>query len=123
MPCMVISLLQSKMTVQSMQFFGIAAIARASSAVTNPFIPYPFALPEKYRLTAAILPFSFLGRFLCRQQAGELLVALEQEFDPLCVAGEGGFAVADVHGAVEGLMGFDQCGRHGERVVEVGEGC
>ena len=55
------------------------------------------------------------------QQAGELLVALEQEFHALRVAGEGGFAVAGVHGAVERLMGFDQRGRHRERVVEVGQ--
>lgn len=40
----------------------------------------------------------------------------------MCIIGEGGFAVAGVHGAVEGLVGFDQCGRHRERVVEIGEG-
>ena len=59
--------------------------------------------------------------FFRRQQAGELLVAFEQKLHSLCVVGEGGFAVAGIHGAVESLMGFDQCGRHGERVVEVGE--
>ena len=58
-----------------------------------------------------------------RQQAGELLVALEQKLHALRVAGERGLAVAGIHGAVEGLMGFDQRGRHRERVVEVGEGC
>ena len=56
-----------------------------------------------------------------RQQAGELPVAFEQEFNSLRIAGEGGFAVAGIHGAVEGLVGFDQCGRHGKRVVEIGE--
>jgi hypothetical protein len=50
-----------------------------------------------------------------------LLVALEQELHSLRVIGEGGFAVAGIHGAVEGLVGFDQYGRHGERVVEVGK--
>jgi len=64
---------------------------------------------------------AFLWILLRWQQAGELLVAFKQEFHPLCVVGEGGFAVAGVYGAVEGLMGFDQRGRHGERVVEVGE--
>ena len=58
-----------------------------------------------------------------RQQASELLVALEQEFYPLRVVGKCGLAVASIHNAVEGMVGFDQCGRHGERVVEVGEGC
>ena len=50
---------------------------------------------------------AFLWILLRRQQAGELLVALEQEFHALRVAGEGGFAVAGIHGAVEGLVGFD----------------
>ena len=67
--------------------------------------------------------FSSRRFFICRQQAGELLVALEQELNTLRIAGEGGFTVAGIHGAVEGLVGFDQRGRHGERVVEVGEGC
>ncbi len=50
-----------------------------------------------------------------------MLVAGEEEFDALAVAGEGVVAIAAVHGAVEVLVGFEQVGRHGQRVVKVGE--
>ena len=69
------------------------------------------------------LRFRFtLRRFLYRrQQAGELLVALEQKLYALRVAAEHGFAVAGVHGVIQRLVRLHQCGRHGERVVEIGE--
>lgn len=42
-------------------------------------------------------------------------------FDALAVVVEGLRAVAEVHGAVERGVGFDERRRHGERVVKVGE--
>jgi hypothetical protein len=87
------------------------------------------ALATSLLLGIATLHPTHTSRFyfpLCRflfhgQQAGELLIALEQKLHALRVVGEGGLAVAGIHSAVDGLVGFDQCGRHGERIVEVGE--
>lgn len=46
-------------------------------------------------------------RFLLHGQGGgEVFVEGEEVFYALAVAGEGGFAVAAVHGAVEGFVGF-----------------
>lgn len=45
----------------------------------------------------------------------------EEEFDAGAVVGEGGGAVGAVNGAVEFVVGFDEFGGHGQRVVEVGE--
>lgn len=42
-------------------------------------------------------------------------------FDALAVVVEGLRAIAEVHGAVKCSMGFDERGRHGERVVKIGE--
>src|SRR3546814_8279411 len=67
----------------------------------------------------------------CREQGSQGLVAFEQERHAFGVGGEfwgfaaGGFfggEVGGVHGLVELLVGLDQGGRHGQRVVEVGEG-
>lgn len=52
----------------------------------------------------------------------ELLIAGEQEGDPLGLGLEALNAVSCVHGAVELLMGLEQNGRHGERIVEIGQG-
>jgi hypothetical protein len=51
-----------------------------------------------------VRPYASDLRLFCRsgrKQTCELLVALEQEFYPLRVAGKGGLAVAGVHGAVK----------------------
>jgi hypothetical protein len=47
-----------------------------------------------------------------------LLVELEEEFDTGAVTGERFFTVADVHSAIQ----LGEGGRHGDGVVEVGEG-
>lgn len=52
----------------------------------------------------------------------KLLVAHEQEGDPLGLGLEALDVIGRVHGAVELLMGRKEHGRHGERVVEVGQG-
>ena len=41
--------------------------------------------------------------------------------DALAFGGEGGATVEAVHGAVEGLVGLAEIGRHEVRVVEVGQ--
>jgi hypothetical protein len=50
------------------------------------------------------------------------LIEGEKEFDALAVVLEGFLAVATIHRAVEGLVGLEQHARHGERIVEVGQG-
>lgn len=66
-----------------------------------------------------------LGVFLHGQRGGEVFVEGEEVFYALAVAGEGVFAVAAVHGAVEGFVGFvgfvgfGEGGRHRHGVVEI----
>ncbi|OFV93515.1 MAG: hypothetical protein A3F68_06270 [Acidobacteria bacterium RIFCSPLOWO2_12_FULL_54_10] len=55
------------------------------------------------------------------QGGGEFLVEGKEVLDALAVVVEGLRAVATVHGAVEGGVGFDQRGRHRQRVVKVGQ--
>lgn len=50
-----------------------------------------------------------------------MLVALEQEGDALGVGLEAALAVGGIDGAVQRLVRLDQCRRHGDRIVEVGE--
>lgn len=52
---------------------------------------------------------------------GEFFVEGEEEFNPFAVAVEGFLAVAKLNGAVEFGMGFLQCGRHGQGIVQIGE--
>ena len=52
----------------------------------------------------------------------EFFVEGEEVFDALAVVVEGLRAIAEVDGAVEFGVGFDERGRHGQRIVEVGEG-
>jgi hypothetical protein len=51
-----------------------------------------------------------------------LFVELEEVFDAGLVVGERFGAVEAVDGAVEGLVGLEEFGRHEQRVVERGEG-
>ena len=68
----------------------------------------------------ALLRFSspFLGGG--HERRGEFLVEREEVFDALAVVLERLRAVAEVNGVVEVGMGFDQRGRHRQRVVEIG---
>jgi len=50
-------------------------------------------------------------------RGGQLLVKAEKALHPLPRAGEGLRAVAQNHRPVQFRMGFDQCRRHGERVI------
>ena len=52
---------------------------------------------------------------------GEFFVEGEEVFDALAVVVERLGTVAEVNGAVEGSVGFDERGRHGQRIVKVGE--
>ena len=56
-----------------------------------------------------------------QQGRGEFFVKGKQKFHALAVGLEFFRAVAEVHGAVQGGMGLGERGRHGERVVKVGE--
>ena len=56
------------------------------------------------------------------ERGGEFFVEREEVFDALAVVVEGLRAIAEVDGAVEFGVGFDERGRHGQRIVEVGEG-
>ena len=56
-----------------------------------------------------------------QKRGGEFFVESEKEFDALAFAVEGLRAVAMINGAVEVGVGFDEGGRHGERVVKIGE--
>lgn len=58
---------------------------------------------------------------LYRQQAGEGLVAGEEEGDAGGVGGGVFIGVGGVDGAVQRLVGAEQIGRHGERIVEIGQ--
>lgn len=55
------------------------------------------------------------------QGGSEFLVEGEEVFDALAVVVEGLRTVAEVNGPVKRGVSFDERGRHGERVVEVGE--
>lgn len=66
-------------------------------------------------------PFRFFGGYQC-QRSGEVFVEGEEVFYALAVGGEGVFAVAAVHGAVEGLVGFGEGGRHGHGIIEIRKG-
>ena len=53
---------------------------------------------------------------------GELFVQGEEVLDAVAVALEGLGAVTAAHGAVERGMGLGENGRHGQRIVKIGEG-
>jgi len=55
------------------------------------------------------------------ERRGELLVEHEEVFDALAVVVERLRAVAEVNGEVEAGVGFDQRGRHCQRIVQVGQ--
>lgn len=55
------------------------------------------------------------------ERGGELFVEGEEVFDALTVVVEGLRTIAEFDGAVEFGVGFDERGRHGKRIVEVGE--
>jgi hypothetical protein len=63
-------------------------------------------------LTGLRLLFSGFDRFFRWQQAGELLVTLEQKLHALRVAGERGFAVAGVYRRIQFLVCFYQRSCH-----------
>jgi hypothetical protein len=72
-------------------------------------------LGEGRAWTAASAGASFLcGR---KQRSGEFFVEGEEVFDALAVVVEGLRAIAEIDCAVEVGMGFDESGRHGERIV------
>ena len=56
------------------------------------------------------------------ERGGEFFVEGEEVFHARAVGGEGFAAVAAIHGPVERGVGGGEGGRHGERVVKVGEG-
>lgn len=64
-------------------------------------------LPRSLMSGRAVLLLS-LALLLHGQRGGEVFVEGEEVFYALAVAGEGVFAVAAVHGAVEGLVGFGE---------------
>ena len=69
-------------------------------------------------------PYRFSCRFdqvlvLGQEGGGQLLVKAEKVLHPLPLAGEGLGAVAQIHRPVQFRMGFDQCRRHRERVIQV----
>jgi len=71
------------------------------------------------RRAAGPAAFPYLS---CRQErGGEFFVELEEELHALAVGMEGFGAVTFLHGAIQFGMGLDEFGRHGERVVKVGE--
>src|SRR3990172_4047855 len=56
-----------------------------------------------------------------RQQARVLLIQIEPERDALGIVLKTFLAVSCINCNIELLVSFDECGRHGERVVEFGE--
>ncbi len=72
---------------------------------------------------SVLIQASSLSPFLGRgnERGGEFFVEGEEVFDALAVVLEGLRAVAEVNGAVEVGVGFDQRGRHRQRVVKVGQ--
>ena len=69
-------------------------------------------------MRSSIIRRSFLSSFFGRgdERRGEFFVEGEEVFDAVAVGIEGLRAVAEVNGAVEVGMGFDQGGRHRQRV-------
>lgn len=59
--------------------------------------------------------------FLGGEEGGEFFVEREEECDALGLGLERRAAVGGVHGAVKSMMGFDEAGRHGQRIVQVAE--
>ena len=57
-----------------------------------------------------------------QQRLTQLPVEAEEEFQAAELGGESGGAVALVHGPIQLAVGLGQGGRHGERVVEQGQG-
>ena len=57
-----------------------------------------------------------------QERGGELFVKAEQILHPLAVGLEGFGAVTFLHRAIQLGVSLDEFGRHGERVVKVGEG-
>jgi len=69
-------------------------------------------------LSAALAGLLLLGG----EEGGEFFVEGEEEGDALGLAGEVGFAVCGVNGAIKCVVSIDEIGGHGEWVVEIGEG-
>lgn len=64
----------------------------------------------------------FFHLFYCEKTGSVMLVQPEEVLDALGFVGEGLWTVAQIHGPVQLLMRFYQVGRHGERIVEIGQG-
>lgn len=64
------------------------------------------------------------------QRCCQLLIALEEERHSLGFGFEGGLStstrlsagIGRIHSTIKRLVGFDQFRRHGQRIVEVGQG-
>jgi hypothetical protein len=56
------------------------------------------------------------------QRRGEFLVKSEEIFHALAVAFKWLRAIAEVNGAIQLRVGFNENRRHGERIVEIGQG-
>src|SRR5664279_3388319 len=54
-----------------------------------------------------------------QQRGRQLFVEAEKVFHALALAGEGLGAVTQIHGPIQFRMGFDQRGRHRERVIQI----
>ena len=100
---------------------------RRAAAPTAALRPFDFA-QDKLGMTArgaggTLVLLGFAAGFFGggEQGHGEFFIEGEEVFDALAVVFERLRAVTAVHGAVEGGVGFDQRGRHGQRIVEVGQ--